>query len=82
MDITNLTKKEQRDLMKLLKPVLLTTHSEIAIEAGVSPSLVSYVMNGHNSNRSVIDIIFKNLPENWQELIPASLLDKLMQPCH
>jgi transcriptional regulator with XRE-family HTH domain len=71
--IQSLTKMQQYELLQAIRPHIKVSMADIARRADVSPTLVSYVFQGINSNPKVLAIILENLSQGWENSIPAQI---------
>jgi len=71
--IKHLTKQQQFEFFKAIRPKIKMSQSEISRAADVSHGLVSAVFNGINQNVKVIEIIELNIESGWETLIPEHL---------
>lgn len=67
--IKKMSKKEAFNFFNKLKPFLTLTQNEIAREANVSQGTVGFVLGGLTHNEKVIEVIFNNLNEGWEEAV-------------
>lgn len=68
--ILNCTKGQHYEIMKAIRPFVTLSNVEIARMAEVSPGLVSAVFAGVNTNTKILDIIFSNISEGWEDVLP------------
>ena len=66
-EILRMSPFERRQFMDKAKEHL-PPQSEIAIKAGVSPSLVSYTLGGFGKNEAVVETIIELLPASFWRL--------------
>jgi aspartokinase len=67
-------KQLQRALLKKIRKNCRLSNTELAIMANTSSSLVSYVWSGLQKNPKILNLIFDNLEEGWDnDLTPAEI---------
>lgn len=71
--IQSLSKIQQYELLKSLRPFLSISMADVARMSDVSSGLVTYVFQGVNSNPKVLSTILNNLNDGWQDAIPQDI---------
>jgi len=77
----NNAKQAQRDLLKKVKKYCDFSNTDIAIMADCSPTLVSYVWSGVNSNKTVLTTIVDNLNKGWDDDLTAMEVAQIEELC-
>lgn len=79
--LNNNSKQAQRDLLKKVKKYCEFSNTDIAIIADCSPTLVSYVWSGVNSNKTVLSAIIANLKKGWDDDLTAMEVAQIEELC-
>lgn len=68
------SKQIQRTLLSKIRKYCAVSNTEIALQSDCSPTLVSYVWSGVQSNKKVLSAILDNLENGWDsDLTPIEL---------
>ena len=75
------SKQKQRYLLAKIKPYCPLSNGVLSVELDVSVGLVSYVWLGVSKHKKVLEYIYNNLQEGWDNDLTPSEVKEIQELC-